>query len=389
VSSDGRALRAAESAASLLRRQHDLGLVPGGQITVRRHGQILFEASVGIARGLRPEEGDGAPPEPVSAATTFQVMSVSKAIVAFAIALLEDRGLVDVAAPVARVFPEFAANGKADVTLLDVLTHRSGVMLNDLVRRPDLWSDWPTVVEAMADAHPEHRRGTLAYESHAFGWILAEIVRRVTGRSLPEFLAENLPKELAGLQFVLAPGAPAPALTYWLGKPRYRLGGVNLPDRFEEVNNTVACHRALVPGAGMIANGRSLAAFYDLLLSGGVGPSGRRTIRAEVLRPYITRQTAGRDQVTGAYVVLGRGFALGWRWPHIFGWWGSTSCFGHAGGFSCLAFGDPGSGTAIAILTNGNRSLVDMVKRFAPLSQRLRAVGSGEDLSGHGLDQGV
>jgi CubicO group peptidase (beta-lactamase class C family) len=383
--SDERSRRAAASALSLLRRQHERGLVPGGQITVRRRGQVLFEGAVGIARGLRATEAteatqgsadEGATSESVSASTTFQVMSVSKAVVAFAIALLEDRGLVEVAAPVARVIPAFAAQGKGDITLLDVLTHRSGLVLDGLVRRPELWSDWPTVVAAISDARPEHPRGTLAYESHAFGWILAEVVRRVTGRSLPEFLAENLPAELAGLRFVRAPDAPAPARTYWLGKPRYRLGGVNLPDRFEEVNNTIAGHRAMVPGAAMIANGRSLVAFYDLLVSGGVDAGGRRVIRTEVLRPYITRQTAGRDRITGAYLVLGRGFALGWRWPHIYGWWGSTSCFGHAGGFCCVAFADPGTGTAVAILTNGNRSLPDMIRRFAPLSQRLRKVGS-------------
>jgi CubicO group peptidase (beta-lactamase class C family) len=87
---DRKAVRRAQVALALFRRQHEEGSVPGGQLVVQRKGEILLEASGGIARGLRPDEG--VPPELVSPTTTFQVMSASKAVVAFAIALLEDRG---------------------------------------------------------------------------------------------------------------------------------------------------------------------------------------------------------------------------------------------------------------------------------------------------------
>jgi CubicO group peptidase (beta-lactamase class C family) len=122
----------------------------------------------------------------------------------------------------------------------------------------------------------------------------------------------------------------------------------------------------------LVATARDLAGFYELLLAGGVARSGRRILREETLRRYITRQTAGIDAATHAYVILGRGFALGWPLPHLYGWWASSSCFGHAGGFSCMAFADPEARLAIAILTNGNRSLADMLRRFAPLSSRAR-----------------
>jgi CubicO group peptidase (beta-lactamase class C family) len=356
--------------ADLFRRQHERGLFPGGQLVVRRRGEVLLEAAAGIARGVRQEEG--VPAEPVTSATTFQVMSASKGVVAFAIALLEDRGLLEVCAPVARVFPEFAANGKEEITIADVLTHRSGLLLEDLVRQPSLWGDWDAVVSSMARARPEYRRGTLAYESHAFGWVLAEVVRRVTRRTLPELLGEELGDEFAGLALRSTPVTPPPARTYWLGRSKYRLGGIDLAHRFEEVNNEVTCHRALVPGAGMITTAGTLAAFYDLLLAGGVTRSGRRLVREETLRQYTTRQTSGRDRITGAYVVLGRGFALGWALPHLYGYWGSSRCYGHAGGFGCIGFADPDTGVAAAILTNANRSLADMLRRFPPLSHRLR-----------------
>jgi CubicO group peptidase (beta-lactamase class C family) len=194
----------------------------------------------------------------------------------------------------------------------------------------------------------------------------------VTGRPLPDFLAEALGDAASPLEFRAAPGAPPPARTYWLGPPRYMLGGVDLAAGFEHANNDVACQRALVPGAGMLASARAVASFYELLLAGGVTRAGRRIIREETLRRYVTRATAGFESATRAWVVLGRGFALGWALPHLYGWRASSRCYGHAGGFSCLGFADPDADLAVAILTNGNRSLPDMLRRFAPLSSRAR-----------------
>lgn len=350
--------------------QQRKGLFPGGQLAVSRGGEIIAEACVGIARGFRSAEG--IPPQPVTPDTRFQAMSVSKAVVGLAIALLEDRGLIEVGAPVSRYFPEFAANGKEAITVLDVLTHRAGLLAEELVRQPALWSDWEALMAALAAARPERPRGSLAYESHAFGWICAEIVRRVSGRPLPALIDESIGDDVPGLMFQAPPGTPPAAHTYWLGSPRFMLGKIDLAAGFEAVNNDVASRRALVPGAGILVTARSIARFYELLLAGGVARSGRRIIGEETLRRYLTRQTAGFEPNTHAYLVLGRGFALGWPLPHLYGWWGSSRCYGHAGGFSCLGFADPDRRVAVAILTNGNRSLVDMVKRFAPLSTRAR-----------------
>ncbi len=354
----------------LFREQQRRGRFPGGQLAVSRGRELLVDESVGIARGFRAAEGIA--PEPVTSETRFQAMSASKALVGFAMAVLEDRGLVDVGAPVARYFPAFAANGKGDITVEELLTHRSGLVADDLVRDPARWADWDALMEALAAAKPEHARGTLCYESHVFGWVAGEIVRRVTGRPLPDFLNEVAGEELGRIAFLAGADAPPAARTYWLGRPTYRLGGLNLPERFEEAANDVACRRALVPGAGVLATARDLASFYELLLAGGVARSGRRLVREEILRRYVSRQTAGVDAATRAFVVLGRGFAMGWPLPHLYGWWGSSACFGHAGGFSCVAFADPGARLAIAILTNGNWSLTEMVRRFAPLASRAR-----------------
>lgn len=346
-------------------RQQRRGQTPGGVMVARRRGEIILAEAVGVTG---PTSG-----LPMTVDTTFQVMSVSKAVVGFAIAVLEDRQLVDVAAPVARLWPAFAANGKADVTVVDVLTHRSGLVLERLVNDRERWRDWDGLTGAIAEAPLDYPRGTLAYESHTFGWILGEVVRRATGRPIDAFVRELLAPEIEGLRFRAPSGSVARlARNQWLGDPEFRLGGVRLADGFESTNTDFSCFEALVPGGGMLADAPSLSAFYDMLLRGGLLASGRRLLRAEVLRPYLAPATSGRDRITGAWVRLGRGFALGWPLPHPFGWWGSSHCFGHPGGFSMLAFADPDADVAVAILTTANRGVGDLVRRFAPLSQAIR-----------------
>lgn|SRR5450631_401399 len=307
-------------------------------------------------------------------------MSVSKAVVAFAVAVLEDRGLLEVAAPVATLWPAFAAGGKGDITILDVLTHRSGLVLEDLVRDPERWRDWDAVTATIAASPLEYPRGTLAHEAYTFGWILGEVIRRVSGRSIDEFVAEQLAPEIQSLRFCgNRAEAPYVARNDWLGDPEYRLGGLRLADGFEVVNNGFSCFEALIPGAGMLADAPALSAFYDMLLRGGVLASGRRLIRTEVLRPYVTRATSGRDRITGAWVTLGRGFATGWALPHPYGWWRSGRCFGHPGGFGMLAFADPEVDVSVAILTTANRGVSDLVRRFAPLAQAVRRAVRAEN----------
>jgi CubicO group peptidase (beta-lactamase class C family) len=331
--------------------------------------------SVGVARGLRVEEGLAAP-LPVAPDTLFPVMSASKGVVALAVAVLEDRGLLDIEAPVARVFPEFSAHGKGAITVLDVLTHRSGLLMEGLVRTPERWSDWDAVVRAMADAVPEHPRGGLAYESHAFGWVLGEVVRRVSGKPLPDFLSEVLGPELPGLHFLAPAGAPATARPYWLGAPSFRVGGVDIVPGFEDVNDRIAAHSALVPGAGMRTTARALADVYGALAVGGVTPGGRRLLRPETLARYTRRFALARDRVTGAPVAFGLGFGLGWALPHPYGWWGTSRCFGHGGGFGVMAFADPERALGVAVVTNGHRSVSDLVRRCAPVCHLVRAAAA-------------
>lgn len=315
-----------------------------------------MDLAVGTARGLRSSTAVAVDPE-----TPFQVMSASKAVLASLIVRLQERRLIDIEAPVRRYIDEFQGQ---DVTVQDVLMHRSGVTFPELSRHPERWADPEAVLAALRDERPTYRRGTLAYQPIAFGWILGEVLRRVTGETLEAFSMRELGPELHWRFEGEA------AETYWLGKKRYRLNGANLAAQFEHTNNSVAARTALVPGAGMYTTARALASFYARLV---LDPS-------PILARSTNVATRGLDKITGAYVVMGLGFALGWRWPHPYGWWNTQDCFGHAGGFSVVAYGDRSTGAGVAIVTNGNRSVMDLVRRFAPLGSAIRRALNGEAL---------
>jgi CubicO group peptidase (beta-lactamase class C family) len=355
------------------RRQQASGLFPGGQLALRRHGQPVLSEACGIGRGLRPEEG--IVPVEVRASTPFSVLSAGKPLAAVAIALLEDRGRLDIGAPVAEFIPGFETHGKGEITVLDVLTHRAGILLPDLVRNSRLWKDREAVIGCLVEARPRYPRGTFAYMAYEYGWILAEIVLSVDGRTIADFVAEELtdPMELRGLTFGLGQrDLESLAFSYWLGKERVMVGGINVAADFERRNNSAIQFDSMNPAVNLVTDASCLAAFYEFLLAGGVTRSGERLISESTLREYTTRNFLGWDRNSRAPCAVGRGFIQGASYTTVYGWWGSGGCFGHPGGFSSVAFGDRDTGIAVAILTNGNRGFGDLARRFIPLAHGLR-----------------
>jgi CubicO group peptidase (beta-lactamase class C family) len=355
------------------RRQQASGAFPGGQIAVRRAGQLLVDEAFGIARGLRT----GSEPvcTTVQRRTPFPVLSAGKPLAAVAIAMLEDRGQLDPRAPVAAIIPGFEAHGKGEITVLDVLTHRAGIFLPDLVARPELWRDRHAVLRKLTEATPAFRRGTFAYMPYEYGWILSEVVSRIDGRLLADFVTAELaePLGLPDLRFGLAGRAPdALAWSYWLGKKKLLVGGIDVAADFESRNNSAAQLESLNPAVSLVTDAASLAAFYEFLVAGGVTRTGRRLISESTLRRYTARNFAGWDRSSNALSAVGRGFIVGAWFTTIFGWWNTGGCFGHPGGLSCLAFGDYRTNLAAAILTNGNRGFFDLAKRCVPLAAGLR-----------------
>jgi CubicO group peptidase (beta-lactamase class C family) len=366
---DGRRLA---RVVELFRRQQAAGHFPGGQLVARRHGQLALNEVAGFARGYRDDEPG--PPMPVRPETPFPVLSAGKPLAAVVIALLEERGRLDVEAPIVEVFPEFGRHGKERITTLDVLTHSSGLLMPGFVAQPQLWGDRAAVQQALIETVPTYPRGTLAYHPHEYGWLLSEVVQRIDGRALPDMFVDEFaaPLNLPALRFGLAGRAPETVgFTYWLGKREVMVAGTNVAADFEG-QNSPAILDARNPATSLVCDACSLAVFYDFLLAGGRTPSGQQLLSEAAIRRYTTRQLFGWDRTLRTPLALGRGFIVGTLPPSSYGWWRTGRCFGHGGGFSCLAFGDHGSGLSAAIITNGNKNQMEILTRLAPLAHRLR-----------------
>jgi CubicO group peptidase (beta-lactamase class C family) len=360
-----------EAARALFLRQQASGRFPGGQLVVRRRGHLALDVATGLARGLRPTENE--PAMTVTPSTRFAAFSASKPVIAVALAMLEERGLIDVQAPVARYFPEFAAHDKGALTVLDVLTHRAAVFTPELLSRPRDWGDERLVREALIAAKPRWPRGTFAYMPYEFGWILAEVVRGATGTPLSQFLRTELAADLPGLRFgATTDELPQLARTYWLSSGSVRVAGSDLSNSFERDNNLPEVLTAFIPAAGLVCTASDLAGFYEVLARGGVTRSGKRLLSAETLARYTHGGATAFDRSNRLPLRMGRGFLLGSSTPCIYGWWGTPHVFGHAGAFCTLAWADPTLDLAVAIVTNGNRGPFESLFRFAALGTALR-----------------
>ncbi|MBL8951874.1 MAG: beta-lactamase family protein [Myxococcaceae bacterium] len=349
-----------QRARAVFEQQHAQGRFPGGQLVVWLRGEKVLDVALGKARE---------PSMAVTPATRFAVFSATKPVVATAIAMMEERGLVDVNAPVAKYWPEFAANGKGELTVLDVLRHRAGVLTPELVLSPERWGDEQHVRSVVASATPRSPRGKLAYMPYEFGWILAEVAQRATGERLDTFLAREIaaPLGVPGLRFGATRDELATlAQTYWVGTKKTYVAGVELSAVFERDNNSPAALTAFVPGAGLVCTANDLARFYDALARGG----------APLLKPStLARYTEGAwgfDRSNRVPLRVGRGFILGGLTPTMYGWWGTGACFGHAGAFCTLAWADAKRQLAVAMVTNGNAGQYDLLYRCAPLGSALQ-----------------
>jgi CubicO group peptidase (beta-lactamase class C family) len=355
------------------REQQAAGVFPGGQLVVRRHGTLVIDEAVGIARGFRADEGE--PQKEFTRDLRSCVFSAGKPLVGVAMALLEGGGAVDVQRPVAFYWPEFARARKSDITILDVLLHRSGLYLRDIERDFRNFGRWDFIMSKIVDSEPLFPRGTLAYQPMGFGWILGEVIRRVTNKPIDVFVQDELlaKADLDDLRLgVPASEVPSLARSYWVDNKPPMLGG-EVMIGLEEAQNSTEQLTAVLPGAGTVGTARALARFYAWLLEGAPTKNGARLVGESVLAKYITPQIRGTDRTVRLPMVLGRGFSLGWFWPHPYGWWRTSACYGHAGNFGTLAWADPTTGCAIAVVTNGNRAPKKLLTRFASIGSHLRA----------------
>jgi len=298
-------------------------------IIVMRGDDVVFEQLV----GARPSD-------------LFYTFSVSKPFVALAVHLLAHRGELDLDAPVADYWPEYAMNGKSTVTVRHVLTHRSGApyatgwAVGDALRM----ADWQASVAAVESAHLRSRPGAVvAYELLSFGFTLGELVRRVDGRTIERFLDDEIvrPLGLRDTHLGLATDAWDRHIPLAAGNPVERIR--------EAAFNRRAVREAVIPAAGIQTTARDLARFYRVLLSGGAGVIPPAAIAAA----RAVSADGELDHVIGHTMRWGTGFQLGFP-GHVrpMGERANTGMFGHNGSAVCNAWADPENDTVMVWLNS-------------------------------------
>ncbi|MEU5727234.1 serine hydrolase domain-containing protein [Micromonospora sp. NPDC047738] len=317
----------------------------GVQVAAYLDGEPIVQEQAGLA--------DPATGRPMTADTPIHAVSTGKGLTATVVHVLAERGLLDYDLRIADVWPEFARRGKDGITLRHALTHTAGLPTLPADTTPEDFTDWDRMCAVIADAEPLWAPGArLAYHAWTFGWIVGEVVRRVTGRPISQVLAEEVagPLGVAGELFLGVPEADLPRLARLEDAGLTAMiayASAHLPN-FDAVappgvrpDATIGSRpdvlRADVPAVGTMS-ARAVARMYAALL----GPvDGVRLISPERLAEVSAVAARGEDWVFGQEVTFGLGYAVD-----------GDGSFGTAGSGGSLAFAYPALGLTVAAVRN-------------------------------------
>jgi len=292
--------------------------------------------------------------------TVQLVFSSTKGITATCINLLAERGRIAIDEPIAACWPEFAARGKDRIPLRWALSHKAGLAAVDGDLTLEQVLAWHPVVDAIAAQAPNWEPGTAhGYHARSFGWILGEVVRRVTGRSIGRFFSEEIARPL-GLDFwiglpreerrrcarILPPEQLLP-LAELFGPDSLTARVMNGPSglfAYDDMWNRPDVLAAEMPSSNGVGSARAIARFYGALV-GEV--DGIRLLHPATVASACVVQADGPDRVILFPSCFGLGFALQ---PMLTPGAGARA-FGHPGAGGALGFADPEAGLGFGYVT--------------------------------------
>ncbi len=340
------------------------GLHPAIALCIRRRGEIILDRAIGHARGNSPQDPEGTPLVKATPDTLYNFFSGSKSVTAMLIHLLQQEEQLHVDEPVATFIPEFAKRRKHSITIRDVLTHRAGIPPTpeeaidlDLISKPE------EIVRAFCDLEPTHRPGSVqAYQAVTSGYILGEIIRRVTGQDIREFLTKRVrePLKMEHFNYGVAPElldrvavdaftGPTPT---WPYKNLVHVAFGASMRELVDLGNDPRFRTGVSPAANLIATPEEISRFFETLLCGGAYQDVRifeqRTV-ARAVEPQVTGQV---DRVLMMPIPLSMGFMLGLR---SFGFYGprTANAFGHLGFTNVLGWADPDRDISVGFMNTG------------------------------------
>jgi CubicO group peptidase (beta-lactamase class C family) len=361
-----------EAVRDAFAHNHEVGRETGSAFCLHVGGRKVVDIFGGAfdRTGTRPYDQD----------TLQLVFSSTKGATAICANLLAQRGQLDVSAPVASYWPEFAQAGKADMPVLYLLTHQAGLPAIDGALSPDAVQAWDPVVVALAAQTPFWEPGTAhGYHALTYGWLVGEVIRRISGRSVGTYFAEEIAGPL-GLEFWIGlpaeqedrvsritGGAPAgvsapdggdgTGIGEWPPTSSGNLmeRALNVGGAFDDAGwcNRPAWHAAEVPAANGITNATSLSRLYAGLIGPVEGGPGEPVLSRDQIDQARTGHTFGADQVFAtAGMVMEQQIGLGFWLSGPFAQFGAEGSFGHSGAGGSYGFADPENGLGVGYVMN-------------------------------------
>ena len=291
----------------------DSGADVGAAFAATLDGEMVVDLWGGYADAAkyRPWEDD----------TIVNVYSTTKTMTALVALLLADRGELDFDAPVARYWPEFAANGKADVKVSHLMSHAAGLSGWKEPITTEVLYDWERATALLAAQAPFWEPGTACgYHAITQGYLVGEVVRRITGKSLGTVFREDIAEPLGADFWIGLPASEDHRVAELIPPPT----GAGISDGVQtelqrnmshnpgidvSATKTRAWRGAEIPAAGGTGNARSVALVHTILANGGVA-KGKRFMPEAGCRKALELQIEGTDLILGMPARYGMGFGL-------------------------------------------------------------------------------
>jgi CubicO group peptidase (beta-lactamase class C family) len=358
------------------------GVHPGVQLCLRREGRVVLDRAIGHARGNGPADREETPKVAMTPGTPACIFSASKGITAMVVHLLDERRMLHIGDRVSEYIPEYAQNGKEGTTIAHVLAHRAGVA--SMPREAldlDSVADWDEILRLICEASPTVRPGRmLAYHAVSGGFILGEIIRRVTQKTVREVLADEILGPLGfrwGNYGVRQEDVDEVALSYVTGPPLLppmsilaaRVLGMSVGEVVERSNDPRFL-TGLIPSANIVTTAHELSRFFEIFRMGGE-LDGVRVMEERTIRRALTEQSHLEIDFSLLFPTrFSYGLMLGAKVVSLYGR-DTDLAFGHLGLINIMGWADPERALSAALITTGKAIVYPELPRFYGLMQRI------------------
>ena len=357
------------------------GIHPAISFCLRRQGKVVLKRAIGHARGNGPDDTPNTEKILATPDTPICLFSVSKAATAMLIHLLDERGQIHLMDPVSYYIPEFVASGKENITIHHILSHRGGIPNPPRELDPEIIFNHDEIVKLLCKAKPVSPGGRrTAYHAITGGFILGEIVHRVTGKDIRELLHETVQKPLGFRYFNF--GVPEEetnrvAVNYYTGVPLIfpfttiikRALGASWKD-VVRISNDSRFMKVIIPCANLFSTADEVSRFFQLLLNKGE-LDGMRIFNP--LTIYHAIMEVGKPEVDRTVMIpmrYGAGMILGNKPIGMYGPF-TQHAFGHLGFSNIFCWADPERDIVVSLLTTGKAMLGPHIIPLARLLLRI------------------